>query len=79
MSQSQKERARQGDEAKRRPISAGRTPSARPSGSRDISSTSSAGVLMVGPNFRVGKKIGCGNFGELRLGEHFVLDYVIIC
>ena len=26
-------------------------------------------VLMVGPNFRVGKKIGCGNFGELRLGE----------
>ena len=26
------------------------------------------GVLMVGPNFRVGKKIGCGNFGELRLG-----------
>jgi hypothetical protein len=26
-------------------------------------------ILMVGPNFRVGKKIGCGNFGELRLGE----------
>ena len=24
--------------------------------------------MMVGPNFRVGKKIGCGNFGELRLG-----------
>lgn len=32
-------------------------------------SVSSSGVLMVGPNFRVGKKIGCGNFGELRLGE----------
>ncbi|KAI8434330.1 hypothetical protein MSG28_012402 [Choristoneura fumiferana] len=31
--------------------------------------TSSSGVLMVGPNFRVGKKIGCGNFGELRLGS----------
>lgn len=31
--------------------------------------SSSSGVLMVGPNFRVGKKIGCGNFGELRLGE----------
>ena len=31
--------------------------------------TSSSGVLMVGPNFRVGKKIGCGNFGELRLGK----------
>jgi len=26
-------------------------------------------VTMVGPNFRVGKKIGSGNFGELRLGE----------
>ena len=33
-------------------------------------SGSTSGVLMVGPNFRVGKKIGCGNFGELRLGEH---------
>lgn len=31
--------------------------------------TSSGNMLMVGPNFRVGKKIGCGNFGELRLGE----------
>ena len=28
-----------------------------------------SGMLMVGPNFRVGKKIGCGNFGELRLGN----------
>uniref|UniRef100_A0A1B0DD33 Uncharacterized protein n=1 Tax=Phlebotomus papatasi TaxID=29031 RepID=A0A1B0DD33_PHLPP len=37
--------------------------------------SSSSGVLMVGPNFRVGKKIGCGNFGELRLArvnlDHF--------
>lgn len=31
--------------------------------------SSSAGMLTVGPNFRVGKKIGCGNFGELRLGK----------
>lgn len=31
--------------------------------------SSNSGVLMVGPNFRVGKKIGCGNFGELRLGK----------
>lgn len=31
---------------------------------------SSSGVLMVGPNFKVGKKIGCGNFGELRLGKN---------
>uniref|UniRef100_A0A4W3IE72 non-specific serine/threonine protein kinase n=1 Tax=Callorhinchus milii TaxID=7868 RepID=A0A4W3IE72_CALMI len=30
-------------------------------------SAHNSGVLMVGPNFRVGKKIGCGNFGELRL------------
>lgn len=37
--------------------------------SRASSSTSASGVLMVGPNFRVGKKIGCGNFGELRLGK----------
>lgn len=44
----------------------------RPSGSNATSSTApstSSGVLMVGPNFKVGKKIGCGNFGELRLGE----------
>lgn len=34
-------------------------------------SSSNASVLMVGPNFRVGKKIGCGNFGEIRLGERF--------
>ena len=31
--------------------------------------TATSNLLMVGPNFRVGKKIGCGNFGELRLGE----------
>lgn len=32
-------------------------------------SSSGAAVLMVGPNFRVGKKIGSGNFGEIRLGS----------
>merc|ERR1711997_1432174 len=37
--------------------------------SRGTTSGSSS-VLMVGPNFRVGKKIGCGNFGELRLGKN---------
>lgn len=36
---------------------------------------SSSGVLMVGPNFRVGKKIGGGNFGELRLGKMTVLYF----
>lgn len=35
------------------------------------------GVLMVGFNFRVGKKIGCGNFGELRLGK--VILFIILC
>lgn len=34
------------------------------------SNTSNSGALMVGPNFKVGKKIGCGNFGELRLGKN---------
>ncbi|XP_779900.1 casein kinase I [Strongylocentrotus purpuratus] len=34
------------------------------------SNAGNPGVLMVGPNFRVGKKIGCGNFGELRLGKN---------
>ncbi|NWI85203.1 KC1G1 kinase, partial [Pitta sordida] len=50
----------------------------RSHGSRPGSSTSS-GVLMVGPNFRVGKKIGCGNFGELRLGKNlYTNEYVAI-
>jgi hypothetical protein len=37
---------------------------------RPTSTNSSSVQLMVGPNYRVGKKIGCGNFGELRLGKH---------
>ncbi|XP_051898760.1 casein kinase I-like isoform X3 [Pristis pectinata] len=42
-------------------------------------SNQSSGVLMVGPNFRVGKKIGCGNFGELRLGKNlYTNEYVAI-
>lgn len=44
-----------------------------PSGGRAGSSKQqqhNSGILMVGPNFRVGKKIGCGNFGELRLGKN---------
>ena len=39
------------------------------SSQRQGSSSNPAGVLMVGPNYRVGKKIGCGNFGELRVGK----------
>jgi len=51
------------EDPKKRPSknSAARTPSG---------TSSSSAVLMVGPNFRVGKKIGCGNFGELRLGNY---------
>ncbi|XP_017766456.1 PREDICTED: casein kinase I isoform X3 [Eufriesea mexicana] len=33
-------------------------------------SVTSSNALTVGPNFRVGKKIGSGNFGELRLGKN---------
>ncbi|XP_029561956.1 casein kinase I isoform X2 [Salmo trutta] len=49
------------------------------SGHGSRSSGSGSGVLMVGPNFRVGKKIGCGNFGELRLGKNlYTNEYVAI-
>ncbi|KAB0342534.1 hypothetical protein FD754_019460 [Muntiacus muntjak] len=55
--------SREKDERQRttKPMAQRREHCSRPSGS------TSSGVLMVGPNFRVGKKIGCGNFGELRL------------
>jgi hypothetical protein len=47
------------------------------------SSASTGNVLMVGPNFRVGKKIGCGNFGELRLGKLLCIrehkHHMLIC
>lgn len=48
---------------------------APPGGGTKLSAnSSSSSVLMVGPNFRVGKKIGCGNFGELRLGRLPTVD-----
>ena len=61
--------SREKDERQRttKPMAQRREHCSRPSGS------TSSGVLMVGPNFRVGKKIGCGNFGELRLGKNLVL------
>ena len=37
---------------------------------KKVPTTTTSSILMVGPNFRVGKKIGCGNFGELRLGKN---------
>lgn len=39
-------------------------------GTNQSQTGSSTAVMMVGPNFRVGKKIGSGNFGELRLGKN---------
>lgn len=64
--------SREKDEKQRttKPMAQRSTHCSRPSGS------ASSGVLMVGPNFRVGKKIGCGNFGELRLGKNLVISVV---
>jgi len=60
------DRVRSNDDAKARLTgSSGRL---RPNETPGHRENASAGVLMVGPNFRVGKKIGSGNFGELRLG-----------
>nr|XP_033784892.1 casein kinase I isoform X5 [Geotrypetes seraphini] len=54
-------------------------PSSRTNHNPRGSGTSNSGVLMVGPNFRVGKKIGSGNFGELRLGKNlYTNEYVAI-
>lgn len=44
--------------------------SGRPGRTSNRPDSSNSGVMMVGPNFRVGKKIGSGNFGELRLGKN---------
>uniref|UniRef100_A0A1B6E099 non-specific serine/threonine protein kinase n=1 Tax=Clastoptera arizonana TaxID=38151 RepID=A0A1B6E099_9HEMI len=63
-----REKEARGDQAKRVSRSSATTRSTMHSSRHSVSS--SAGVLMVGPNFRVGKKIGCGNFGELRLGKN---------
>ncbi|XP_069480785.1 casein kinase I isoform X2 [Ambystoma mexicanum] len=62
-----------------RPRTMKAVPSRSGHSTRPSSSTTSSGVLMVGPNFRVGKKIGCGNFGELRLGKNlYTNEYVAI-
>uniref|UniRef100_A0A8C1TFE0 non-specific serine/threonine protein kinase n=1 Tax=Cyprinus carpio TaxID=7962 RepID=A0A8C1TFE0_CYPCA len=52
-----------------RPVRSSKVAQGRSGHSRPSSSSTGSGVLMVGPNFRVGKKIGCGNFGELKLGK----------
>ncbi|XP_045666706.1 casein kinase I isoform X6 [Ursus americanus] len=65
--------SREKDERQRttKPMAQRSTHCPRPSGT-----STSSGVLMVGPNFRVGKKIGCGNFGELRLGARVKVDEI---
>ncbi|RXN16934.1 casein kinase I isoform X1 [Labeo rohita] len=61
-----------------RPVRSSKVAQGRSGHSRP-SSSSTSGVLMVGPNFRVGKKIGCGNFGELKLGKNlYTNEYVAI-
>ena len=42
--------------------------SSQPSVGGGSNNSQTSGPLMVGPNYRVGKKIGSGNFGELRIG-----------
>lgn len=39
----------------------------------ELSTRSGPAPIMVGHNFRVGKKIGSGNFGELRIGEFIIV------
>lgn len=45
-------------------------PGSQPSGTRPQSEHDGDSVASSGPNFKVGKKIGSGNFGELRLGQN---------
>jgi hypothetical protein len=74
------DQTRSAEDAKRRPSSTARAPASRPNISRESSNVAAPGVLMVGPNFRIGKKIGCGNFGELRLGKlHSGCNNVLNC
>lgn len=42
----------------------------------ELSTRSGPAPIMVGHNFRVGKKIGSGNFGELRIGE-FIIVFLV--
>ncbi|KAF4082906.1 hypothetical protein AMELA_G00133930 [Ameiurus melas] len=67
------------DKEGERPARSSKVAQGRSGHSRPSSSSASSGVLMVGPNFRVGKKIGCGNFGELKLGKNlYTNEYVAI-
>ncbi|XP_034948985.1 casein kinase I isoform X1 [Chelonus insularis] len=65
----ERERDREQEAAKRTSRGSGNATRSNMHSSRH-SNTSASIVLMVGPNFKVGKKIGSGNFGELRLGRN---------
>lgn len=43
----------------------------------ELSTRSGPAPIMVGHNFRVGKKIGSGNFGELRIGEFTIIIFLV--
>ncbi|VDM33246.1 unnamed protein product [Hydatigera taeniaeformis] len=43
-----------------------------------LRSSRDSNSLFVGPNFRVGKKIGCGNFGEIRLGRLAIVSIILV-
>uniref|UniRef100_A0A1I8GLR9 non-specific serine/threonine protein kinase n=1 Tax=Macrostomum lignano TaxID=282301 RepID=A0A1I8GLR9_9PLAT len=63
-----------------RPSATGTTPRAAVAATHQIfhrPSPRSETFLMVGPNFKVGKKIGSGNFGELRLGKNLHNNEVV--
>lgn len=47
--------------------------SSKDKGSRDRK-RSEDGVLMVGPHYRVGKKLGSGNFGEIHYGKNITTN-----
>ena len=51
---------------KDRPILSSRPP--RKTDRSKITKGDNSSPMMLGPHFKVGKKIGSGNFGELRLG-----------
>ncbi|XP_053999301.1 casein kinase I isoform X16 [Hylaeus anthracinus] len=61
---------REQEAAKRTSRGSGNAARSNVHSSRHSGTSSATLVQMVGPNFRVGKKIGCGNFGELRLGKN---------
>ncbi|XP_039291354.1 casein kinase I-like [Nilaparvata lugens] len=46
-------------------------------GRRTLLNVSSTNLMMVGPNFKVGRKIGKGNFGEVRMGKNIYNNEIV--